>query len=80
MILNKEVFYRDPTKYTLPNDGVAKVTEPKSDQEWAVARYELNNLSVKALMEGLRRILNLIWKTSANLLNGPLGCMVLWLW
>ena len=58
MILNKEVFYRDPTRYTLPNDGVTKVGEPQSEQEWAVARYELEQFVCEgSYEEGLRRIL-----------------------
>ena len=45
-VLNHEVFYNDPTTYTLPNDGVAKVgplPEDQNDKQWVVARYELEH-------------------------------------
>ena len=49
MILNKEVFYRDPTRYTLPNDGVTKVGEPNPNRngQWL---NELEQFVVNALM------------------------------
>jgi hypothetical protein len=45
-VLNREVFYNDPTTYTLPNDGVAKVgplPADQNDKQWVVARYELEH-------------------------------------
>ncbi|EHQ36235.1 BREX system P-loop protein BrxC [Methanoplanus limicola] len=59
-IKNSEVFFKDPTTYTIPNDGVAKVAPlSKSDKnDWIVARYELENFVCKgSYHEGLRRIL-----------------------
>ena len=41
MTLNKQVFQKDPTSYSLPNDGVAKVVAPRTAEEWDVARYEV---------------------------------------
>ena len=39
----REVLYRDPLATRIPNDGVAKVLQPQSEQEWAVLRYELES-------------------------------------
>lgn len=58
MTLNKQVFQRDPTAYTLPNDGVAKVVAPRTEKEWEVARYEVEQFVCEgSYREGLRRIL-----------------------
>jgi hypothetical protein len=58
MILNKQIFQREPTKYKLPNDGVAKVTFPTGDKEWEVAALELENFVCEgSYQEGLQRIL-----------------------
>ena len=35
-ITNRDVFYRDPTETKIPNDGVAKVVRPETDQQWEV--------------------------------------------
>lgn len=57
-MINKDLFVQDPTSYTLPNDGVAKVTEPVLPQEWDVARYELQHFVCEgSYHEGLDRIL-----------------------
>jgi hypothetical protein len=37
-IINRELLYRDPTDTKIPNDGVAKVLRPKTDQQWDVLR------------------------------------------
>ena len=59
MTLNKEVFFRDPTSFTIPNDGVAQVLDPKSDAEWAVLRYELESFVCDGeYRKGLERILS----------------------
>ncbi len=58
MTLNKQVFQRDPTAYSLPNDGVAKVVEPQTEEEWSVARYEVAQFVCDgSYREGLRRVL-----------------------
>lgn len=43
MTTNREVFSKDPTQYTIPNDGVAEVIDPQTDAQWDVLRYELAN-------------------------------------
>src|SRR5712692_8695645 len=43
MIKNRDVFLVDPTTYTIPNNGVAKVIDPRTPEEWSVLRYELEN-------------------------------------
>jgi hypothetical protein len=55
---NSDVFVKNPASYTLPNDGVAKVIEPRTEKEWEVARYELENFVCEgSYHEGLRLIL-----------------------
>jgi len=57
-ILNREVFHRDPTDTKIPNDGVAKVARPKTDQQWAVLDWELRSFVCDGEYErGLDRIL-----------------------
>ena len=43
MIKNRDVFLVDPTTYTIPNNGVAKVIDPRTPEEWNVLRYELEH-------------------------------------
>jgi hypothetical protein len=43
LLTNRMLFTKDPLTTTIPNDGVAKVTEPQSAQEWDVLRYELTS-------------------------------------
>jgi hypothetical protein len=58
VILNKDVFYRDPLGYTIPNDGVTKVGPITTEEEWAVARYELESFVCKgSYHRGLQNIL-----------------------
>lgn len=42
-ITNREVFYRDPAETKIPNDGVAQVVKPETDQQWDVLRWELHS-------------------------------------
>lgn len=42
-LLNKDVFVTDPTNLSIPNLGVAKVTEPRSAEELATLDYELRS-------------------------------------
>ncbi|MCC6192471.1 MAG: BREX system P-loop protein BrxC [Anaerolineales bacterium] len=59
MTKNREVFQTDPTTTSIPNEGVAKVTEPQSEQEWAVLRYELQSFVCEGEYRlGLERILD----------------------
>ncbi|KUK70180.1 MAG: Uncharacterized protein XD88_0819 [Methanocalculus sp. 52_23] len=58
LILNRDVFQRDPLTYTIPNDGVTKVGPITTEDEWAVARYELENFVCKgSYHRGLKNIL-----------------------
>jgi hypothetical protein len=60
-ILNREIFFNDPTTYSLPNDGVAKVgplPEDQNDKQWIVARYELEHFVCEgSYHDGLAKIL-----------------------
>lgn len=56
---NKELFYRDPTETKIPNDGVAKVARPETEQQWRVLEWELKSFVCEGEYErGLERILN----------------------
>lgn len=56
---NREVFAKDPLETTIPNLGVVKVSEPDSEQEWAVLRYELSTFVCEGeYQRGLERILS----------------------
>ena len=55
----REVLSRDPLTETIPNDGVTKVIQPLSPQEWAVLRYELESFVCEGEYRlGLERILS----------------------
>ena len=59
MLTNREVFSKDPTHASLPNDGVSEVTEPQSDKQWKVLAYELETFVCDgAYQAGLERILS----------------------
>ncbi len=58
-ITNRELFYRDPTDTKIPNDGVAKVVRPETDQQWDVLRWELRSFVCDGqYARGLERILD----------------------
>jgi len=66
--LNREVFLKDPIDTYLPNDGVAKVAEPRDAQAWRAAEFELSTFVCEgAYHEGLNRILG----TFLNYLDKP---------
>lgn len=59
MTLNREVLQRDPTTNPLPNDGVAKVGRPRTEEEWRVLAWELESFVCTGEYErGLERILS----------------------
>jgi hypothetical protein len=59
MIQNRDVFIEDPTKYTIPNNGVAKVIDPQTPEEWSVLRYELEHFVCEGeYQRGLAHILS----------------------
>jgi hypothetical protein len=56
---NRDVFLKDPTTTSIPNDGVAKVVDPRTPQEWAVLRYELESFVCEGeYRDGLERVLS----------------------
>src|SRR5664280_2050782 len=69
MTLVRDVLYRDPSSWSIPNLGVAKVGQPRSEEEWAVLRYELGAFVAEGeYATGLERIM-----------SGYLARLVLWL-
>ena len=66
MTTNREIFAVDPTTRAIPNDGVAKVVEPRTDAEYKVLQYELSSFVCDGeYRQGIERIL------SAYLANLP---------
>ena len=64
---NREVFLQDPTTYRIPNDGVAKVLDPRTPQEWDVLRYELSSFVCEGeYRRGLEQILSTYLTNLAN--------------
>ena len=58
MTLVRDVLFRDPSSWSIPNLGVAKVGQPRTDEEWAVLRYELDAFVAEGeYATGLERIL-----------------------
>ena len=58
-ITNRELFYRDPTETKIPNDGVAKVVRPETEQQWDVLAWELRSFVCDGqYARGLERILD----------------------
>lgn len=58
MIKNREVFLTDPMTFTIPNEGVTKVLNPETPEQWDVLRYELSHFVCDGeYREGLERVL-----------------------
>jgi hypothetical protein len=58
-ITNREAFYRDPTQTKIPNDGVAQVVRPVTEQQWDVLRWELHSFVCDGqYARGLEKILD----------------------
>jgi len=59
MMLNRDVFQDDPTQTKIPNDGVAKVLDPRTPEEWEVLQYELKSFVCEGeYRRGLEQILS----------------------
>jgi hypothetical protein len=59
MLNNYDLYARDPRTHVLPNNGVSKVGEPQTDQEWEVLRYELQTFVCEGeYHKGIERILS----------------------
>ena len=57
-MLNRELFQRDPTTFSIPNDGVTTVKFPETPEQWEVLRYELQVfVCAGQYRTGLERIL-----------------------
>ncbi|MGB0872418.1 MAG: BREX system P-loop protein BrxC, partial [Solirubrobacterales bacterium] len=58
-LVNRDLFVSDPTARKIPNDGVARVSHPHTEQEWDVLRWELSSFVCEGQYElGLERILD----------------------
>ena len=56
---NRELFTTDPTSTKIPNDGIATVARPETDQQWKVLTWELQSFVCEGeYARGLERILN----------------------
>lgn len=65
---NSELFIKDPTTFTIPNDGYTTIHVPKSKQEWEVLEFELRSFVCEGEYHlGLERILT----TFLNNLSNP---------
>lgn len=57
MTKNRQLFITDPLTRNIPNNGVAKVIEPHTSEEWTVLRYELESFVCEGEYKtGLERI------------------------
>ena len=58
MLTNRMLFVKDPVTTSIPNDGVSKIQEPTTPQEWDVLRYELSTFVCDGeYRKGLDRLL-----------------------
>lgn len=64
---NRELFFVDPTTFTIPNDGVTTIYNPQTDKDWEVVRYELRSFVCEGeYYRGLERILSSFLANLAN--------------
>ncbi|CDZ92533.1 BREX system P-loop protein BrxC [Rhodococcus ruber] len=58
-ITNRELLYQDPTQTKIPNDGVAQVVRPETEQQWDVLRWELHSFVCDGqYARGLEKVLD----------------------
>lgn len=56
---NRELFINDPLSFTIPNDGVTTISNPKNKNEWEIVKYELRSFVCEGeYQKGLERILS----------------------
>jgi len=64
---NRELFLVDPTTFTIPNEGVTKIYEPHTEEQWAVLRYELSHFVCDGeYRKGLDRVLSTFLTNLSN--------------
>jgi hypothetical protein len=57
-ITNRDLFHRDPVQTKIPNDGVAQILRPETEQQWNVLRWELQSFVCDGqYAQGLEKIL-----------------------
>lgn len=80
MTLNRDLFYRDPTTFVIPNDGVSEVGTPETSEQWNVLRYEVEVFVCEGeYQDGLDRICVPtwpIWARTNSRLCGSAASMV----
>lgn len=58
-LINRDLFQTDPTLTKIPNDGVATVVRPETEQQWDVLTWELQSFVCEGeYARGLERILS----------------------
>ncbi len=63
-LTNRALFAQDPTATKIPNDGVAQVLRPETEQQWDVLRWELRSFVCDGqYARGLEQILDSFLKS-----------------
>jgi hypothetical protein len=59
MTQNRTLFLKDPTTFTIPNDGVTEVFDPETPRQWDVLRYEIESFGCSGeYKEGMQRVVS----------------------